>query len=1601
MKLLFYSSLLLFLTLPALGRAGTVSYTVDSSTDFTNPERGWYVTMYNYGNGISQNNNLNDASWQGQVTGSGNATGDTHQVVVKRIYDLGGIYGGTDYATSGQPIDSTWLNNLTNDLNTARSLGIKLIIRFDYNEGSGTGNSGNSGGQDASLSVIQGHISQIFPILAANEDVIAYIEAGFIGQWGEWHDSTNGLNDSTNSNSTSAMTTILDQELADLPTDRMIAVRYPGYSLEIFNTTTPISAANAFNGSNYSRVGTHDDCFESDQYDGGTYAKGTNLGWSVSQFKSFLAAQNYSVAEGGETCGTSGYSTCSNSVADLQSEHWSAMHCEWDPSNISEWSSGGCLSQIDLDLGYRYALTQSTVPASVNAGAVLNLSFVVENNGWANCYNQRPMEVILRPTADSGFTGAIAIPVTESTANNTDPRFWQPGQSYTVNVSVTLPGSVTAGNYTVLLNLPDGHSSLYNSASNPAAYINYAMRLADSGVWESGDGYNNLSQTLSVVNCAGCTATPTPTNTATPAPGTGTDISIDFVGGSTNGDPTNMAAATDAGVVSLPEWNNASGASGSIANLMDNSGGSTSSTLSYSAGNAIWSLPITYSAGNYDMMGGYIDASSGASTTVTINSLPSRITANGYSVYVYFDGDNSGAARTGNYTIGSTTISGTDAANTNFSGTFTQASGGSNGNYVLFTNQSGSSFTLTASVGASTDAYPRAPINGIQIVANPPSGSPTQTPIPGTSTPTPTWTATGGGPTNTPSPEPSPTSGSGGCIVPSPVSGSEWNGNNGGTNSFTFSVSGPASLPSNPLLLVRVYIGDGAPSGLLSSVTYGTKGLTKWAPGINQIATGGSTANTDFETWYATGSGIPLGNQTLTVAWTSGAYYDPIWMSAEFFSDANQSTPLGAANSGAVQSGGTGYTSTLSTTAADSLVSSVLCDGEDGSCPSVNNNANTEFSACGADDIWGADKAQPSSGTATSITWTLGTNSDYWTGENVEILAAPCAATSPTDTGTFTRTSTATPSPASTLTASPTKTDTLSPTKTFTAMSTSTATPSASSTQTPAATSSPTKTLTVSPSASSTASPTRTGTASPSASPTFTAQSTGSATDTLTATVSPTESRTASPTRTSTASPTESSTPSPSKTLTASPTLSWTVSPTRTLTASPSFTEQSTGSVTDSPTVTLSQTPSRTPSRTETLTVSPTQSFTPSPSKTLTASPTLTSTLSPTRTLTASPSFTEQSTGSVTDSPTVTPSQTQSRTPSRTETLTISPTQSFTPSPSKTATASPTLTSTLSATRTATASPTFTEQSTGSVTDSPTVTLSRTGSPTASPTLSGTKSSTGTATASPSESPTESASGTVSASPSPTTSPDQSPTVSATLSPSPSASPSFTLTPDQSPTVSSTLSPSPSASPSFTLTPDQSPTLTATPSPSSSASQTPSATGSATQSPTETTTVSASVTASRTPSPTASASSSPRPTSTKTGTPTPSFSPTRTASATPGASPTPSPTATRAATPLPTAVSGSGPNRILATAPVPNPNPTALKVELESDVDSVVAEIYSMALVRVATVTAGPSEAGWITLPLPADFVSGAANGLYYYRVIGVRGSNQSKQATGRFLILH
>lgn len=191
-------------------------------------------------------------------------------------------------------------------------------------------------------------------------------------------------------------------------------------------------------------------------------------------------------------------------------------------------------------------------------------------------------------------------------------------------------------------------------------------------------------------------------------------ISVDFVGLST----TPMASTEVAGVIPVSNWNDASGATSSAPlALIDQNGNITTAAITWTSDN-IWDQSITDTAGNARMMKGYLDNGQEHTSVITVSGLLSN--PNGYIVYVYAQGSSNNSSNTGIYQIsgtGITTTSETLTYNSNFTGTFTQATPSNPvGNYVVLTIPNVSGFTLSAIPSTSSNGNLRAAVNGIQIV---------------------------------------------------------------------------------------------------------------------------------------------------------------------------------------------------------------------------------------------------------------------------------------------------------------------------------------------------------------------------------------------------------------------------------------------------------------------------------------------------------------------------------------------------------------------------------------------------------------------------------------------------------------------------------------------------------------------------------------------------------------------------------------------------------------------------------------------------------------------------------------------------------------------
>ncbi|MBV9528045.1 MAG: DUF4832 domain-containing protein [Sphingomonas sp.] len=378
-------------------------------------------------------------------------------------------------AFRGSALPQTFIDDISRRLAEARASGVKVVPRFTYNFQKEPFHAGVD--NDAPLPRVLEHLNQLAPALRDNADVIAFMEAGFVGAWGEWHDSTSGLTD------VAAERTILRRLLDILPKSRSIVLRYEGDKRAVFGRDTPLMASEAFSGSSVSRVGHHNDCFLASDTDWGSYRPTPQR--SIAAAKAYLSAENRFVPQGGETCNDAAdakpYIGCTNALKELSTQHWSQLNADYHPAVLALWKRQGCYSEISRRLGYRFRLLRSAYAPTVVGGGTLRAKIILGNDGFAAPYNPRPLELVLRGSA--GEAVRLHLPQ--------DPRRWLPGAPITLDVVVRLPSGMPSGTYGAYLALPDPEPRLRGRAD-------YAIRLANQGSWNPATGENDLGWRLRV-----------------------------------------------------------------------------------------------------------------------------------------------------------------------------------------------------------------------------------------------------------------------------------------------------------------------------------------------------------------------------------------------------------------------------------------------------------------------------------------------------------------------------------------------------------------------------------------------------------------------------------------------------------------------------------------------------------------------------------------------------------------------------------------------------------------------------------------------------------------------------------------------------------------------------------------------------------------------------------------------------------------------------------------------------------------------------------------------------------------------------------------------
>lgn len=414
-----------------------------SNSIFPNPERGFLRTLIVYSEGDSLN-----------LAQLNLLRGENISLVLRFFYLE---------AFKDKAISATELSLMQSDLDKIRQAGLKAVLRFAYTD--------NLAGTDAPYEIVAQHLDQLQPIFENNKDVIAFVQAGFIGAYGEWYISSNGLTTIDNERK------VLTKLLSVLPAALMTQVRTPGIKQQIFNTTLPVSNDIAYTNESRARVGHHNDCFLTGGTDYGTYN-------NIVAEKQYISDEALYVPTGGETCPpTDGYNpSCTEGRNEMKLLKWTYLNLDWYPPTIAAWRASGCFDEFQTNLGYRLALVNGKFPDQAVINTSISINITVTNKGYAPLYNKKNSYLIFKNKTTGQFYEAPL---------SVDLRTCKPTATIAIQEAVSLAG-IPAGDYDLYLRIAD-------RAANLKPRIEYAVRLANTDVWvEENGGMNKLMHTVKI-----------------------------------------------------------------------------------------------------------------------------------------------------------------------------------------------------------------------------------------------------------------------------------------------------------------------------------------------------------------------------------------------------------------------------------------------------------------------------------------------------------------------------------------------------------------------------------------------------------------------------------------------------------------------------------------------------------------------------------------------------------------------------------------------------------------------------------------------------------------------------------------------------------------------------------------------------------------------------------------------------------------------------------------------------------------------------------------------------------------------------------------------
>ena len=185
----------------------------------------------------------------------------------------------------GRDIPQEKLDDIEDFFLKLRRAGVKSLLRFAYEL------SPTLTGPTAETTLK--HLAQLAPLIRKYSDVIYVLQMGFVGKFGEWHNSYHTLQSDI-----AFRKELFAAVLDTLPPSRRTMVRYPVLKMKVFGTE-PLTEDLAFTMDPRARIGHFDDGFMAQPRHGGTFGRGDSL-VSVADEKAYVAKESTYLPQDGE-----------------------------------------------------------------------------------------------------------------------------------------------------------------------------------------------------------------------------------------------------------------------------------------------------------------------------------------------------------------------------------------------------------------------------------------------------------------------------------------------------------------------------------------------------------------------------------------------------------------------------------------------------------------------------------------------------------------------------------------------------------------------------------------------------------------------------------------------------------------------------------------------------------------------------------------------------------------------------------------------------------------------------------------------------------------------------------------------------------------------------------------------------------------------------------------------------------------------------------------------------------------------------------------------------------------------------------------------------